>query len=103
MAPEWEKTIVTTLKAVSVIFILITLIIYAQIKTLRGPEDIAFMISIGCIALFFTFSILQYLLADFDFLRNFFYHFNIYIGTALIVAYFSWLNVTMMNQLRKNL
>lgn len=101
--PDLQSHVVVYLMAISVIFIVITLIIYGKIKTLRGPEDIAFMISITCLGSFFAMNCLQILLRNITFVREFFYHVNIFLGTSVIIGYFSWSNVIMANQIRKNL
>lgn len=105
LATQIDGTIplIVHLMTISSVFIALTLIIYIKIKTLRAPEDVAFMISIGCLGAFFVANVLQQWFRNVDALRNVLYQWNIFLGPALIVGYFSWLNVIMFNQLRKNM
>ncbi|XP_063703657.1 G-protein coupled receptor Mth2-like [Culicoides brevitarsis] len=88
---------------ISVVFLAATFVIYYKIRTLRAPEDIAFMIAVLCLGVFMLIQVLHHWLADFHELYVVFSFVDLYIGPFAIVAYFSWLNVIMANQLKKNI
>lgn len=91
------------LMPISFVFLVLTFVIYYKVKTLRAPEDIAFMISVLCLATFIVIHAPHHWLAHVHDLHTFFSFLDLYIAQYAIVAYFAWLNVIMANQLRKNM
>lgn len=102
--PDEDKISISIhLLPISFVFLVLTFIIYYKIKTLRAPEDIAFMISVLCLAVFIFIQVPHYWFAHIQTLHNTFAFLDLFIAQFAIVGYFSWLNVIMANQLRKNM
>lgn len=88
---------------ISLVFLITTFFIYYNIKSLRTPEDVAFIVAIVCLGTFMLIQVMHHWLDHFGYeLYNLFSFLDLYIGPFAIVAYFAWLNVIMVNQLRKN-
>lgn len=100
---QYHTPISVHLMPISFVFLVITFVIYYKIKTLRAPEDIAFIITVICLAVFIFVHVPHYWLSEVEELHGFFSFLDLYIAQFAIVAYFSWLNVVMANQLRKNM
>lgn len=91
------------LMPISFVFLVITFVIYYKLKTLRAPEDIAFIITVVCLAVFIFVHVPHYWLSEVEELHPLFSFLDLYIAQFAIVGYFAWLNVIMANQLRKNM
>lgn len=102
VCPEYEPTpIYVYLFPISLICLILTFAIYYNIKTLRAPEDIAFMISVLCLSTYFLFSIMYFALIHVTDIYDIIFFFYVYIAHFAAIAYFAWLNVIMANQLKK--
>lgn len=98
---DWHSDIDTYFVPVSIVCLLITLVVYVRISTLRQPEDIAFIIFILLLILFLTLETTLALLKDFIDETS-------QLGIMFVKYYanlgsFVWLNVILVCQLRKNM
>ncbi|XP_063703662.1 uncharacterized protein LOC134833311 [Culicoides brevitarsis] len=101
-APEWYSRIDNCLVPASIVALIAVFVVYVRIKTLRQPEDVAFLIFILLLILFLT---LETVL---EFIREFIHDASILLGMMFVKYYaslgsFVWINVVFVCQLRKNI
>lgn len=100
--PEWESEIDYFFVPLSILSLIIVFVIYVRIKTLRQPEDIAFMIFILMLILFLLLETIDQFFVNFIDGASF-------IQGIMFTKYYSslgsfvWLNVVFICQLRKNM
>lgn len=99
----YEVPLSINLLPISLVFLVLTFVVYYKIRTLRAPEDIAFMISVLCLAVFILIHVPHYWLSHLEGFHSVLSFLDLFIAQFAVVAYFAWLNVIMANQLRKNM